>query len=189
MKAIYQTLSAPAKLLLLLALSGCGSDSSTGSPGALPEANGCRSQNSIENIGNENASTGFRALTCPALADYSSDLRERREEVIDNHHKYVELYTMADPDSQADIPEVDFNEEFVVFLHMGEQSSSNHLIQITNVAESEDAITITYETIWPCNNCEVDGALTYPYCFVAIEKTDKTILFDELAVNECWQEE
>ncbi len=191
MTIMYKAFWTPAKLILLLAaysLSGCGSDSTPDTSSTPPEGNHCRTQNSFENMGTEETHPGFTELRCPALAEHTSDITDQQLEVIDNNHQYIERYAMADPNNQTALPDVDFSEKRVVFLHMGEQPSSNHLIQVTEVSESESSITITYEAITPCDDCGADGALTYPYCFIAIEQTDKPIVFNELAVTECWLE-
>lgn len=113
----------------------------------------------------------------------NSDLNlSKRFQVIQDFQVFEYLYqnhVKALMITQPDIPFVDFENEIVLAVFMGEQGSGQYYIKILSIKEYNDYIEVELETIIPGNGCTVTEALTSPVDFVTIPKTDKKIIFKE----------
>ncbi|MCP8899301.1 protease complex subunit PrcB family protein [Gilvimarinus xylanilyticus] len=145
--------------LLLALLVGCGSGSDES-----PEVN-------------------FTRLDCPAVASHTS-YTEPYFDVLTDPHAYRERYLATDLNAQDEAPEVNFETHRVVVLHAGVKSSSGHSIDVINIEDRGEKLQVNYREGEP-QTCGADGALTYPYCFIAIEASDTPVEFSGEVVNSC----
>lgn len=91
--------------------------------------------------------------------------------VIKSHDELVKLYKEL---GWTNIPTIDFSQNNVVALFMGQKNSGGYSIGVRKVTiEDNTAIINTVET-------KPEGmatmALTAPYCIVVIAKTDKVVV-------------
>ncbi len=148
---------------LTLVMAGCGGDGSS----------------SDEPIINT-----FDVITCPAVASYSS-ITKSNLELITNSPRFVELYRGSDLYSQQAQPIIDFDKKSVIGIHLGEKSSSGHQVKVTSLEDKGSKVVVNYEVISPSEGCAVDASLTYPYCFVSIQKSTKPVEFNATKVAKC----
>jgi PrcB C-terminal len=148
---------------LTLVMTGCGGDGSS----------------SDEPIINT-----FDAITCPAVASYSS-ITKSNLELITNSPRFVELYRGSDLYSQQAQPIVDFDKKSVLAIHLGEKPSSGHQVKITSLEDKDSKVIVNYDVISPSEGCAVDASLTYPYCFVSIQKSTKPVEFNATKIAKC----
>lgn len=148
---------------LILIMAGCGGDGSS----------------SDEPIINT-----FDIITCPAVASYSS-ITKSNLELITNSPRFVELYSGSDLYSQQAQPIIDFDKKSVLGIHLGEKPSAGHQVKVTSLEDKGSKVVVNYEVISPSEGCAVDASLTYPYCFVSIQKTTKPVEFNATKVAKC----
>lgn len=126
----------------------------------------------------------FEVIDCPAIATHTL-ITEPNMELINNPHRFVELYLASDLDAQQNEPNIDFEKRSVLSIHLGEKTTSGHEVTITGVEDRDSRILVNYEVVSPSEGCAVDTGLTYPYCFVSIEKTDKTVEYRASNIRKC----
>ena len=126
----------------------------------------------------------FDVITCPAVAN-SSSISKPNTELIVNSHRFVELYLVSDLYSQKTEPIIDFDKKSVLAIHLGEKPSSGHQVKVTSLEDKGSKVVVNYEAISPSEGCVVDASLTYPYCFVSIQKSTKPVEFNATNVAKC----
>lgn len=147
----------------------------------------CATSNSSLYLGENPSGENFQAIACPAISSHMAfDYHELNIEVIDDSHRFIEVYMATDLNSQEEAPELNFDDIQVLAIHLGERPSSNYLVRVTEVVETDDLVSVNYINVSPCESCGADDVMTYPYCFVAIDNTDKEIEFNETEISECW---
>ncbi|MBU2887528.1 protease complex subunit PrcB family protein [Gilvimarinus agarilyticus] len=163
-KHVHRHLLRTSRLTLALLaagmLSACGSDSGAG-----------------------DMSIPFTAIDCPAVSGYTS-YEDPYFAVIDNEHEYRERYLATDLNSQEEAPAVDFSTQQVIVLHAGMKPSGGHFIDVLNIIEKDGALQVNYQEGEP-QTCSANTAIRYPYCFISIEATDKSVTFAGDVVNSC----
>src|SRR4030095_5078565 len=138
--------------------------------------------NSSNKSGSENIK--FDSL---AHGTYSS-IEGKRQVVIRNEKEYQKLWdeVYKDLDQVPRIPDVDMNKYTVIAVFMGSKPSGGYDIKINKVSTNGDKILVQVNEISPGKNCMVTDALTRPYDFVRIPKTDKAAEFKTSSVTkEC----
>lgn len=148
---------------LSMLMAGCGSDSSSSDDPTI---------------------NTFEVIACPEVAN-NSTIKESQIELISSSHRFVELYLTSDLDSQQAEPIIDFEKKSVIAIHLGEKASSGHQVRVTGVEDQGARVMVNYEVIAPSEECAVDTGLTYPYCFISIEKSTKTVDFNAINVARC----
>jgi len=148
---------------LAMLMAGCGGD---GSPSDEPIIN------------------TFDVITCPAVASYSS-ITKPNVELINNSNRFIELYRGSDLYSKTDEPTIDFEKKSVLGINTGEKPSSGHQVKVTSVEDKGSKVIVNYDVISPSEGCAVDMSLTYPYCFVSIQKSTKPVEFNATHVTKC----
>lgn len=123
-------------------------------------------------------------IACPEVAS-QSDFEEALTEHVTDPHRFLELYLGADPQSQDEAPELDFDEIDVLAVLAGTQPSGGHLVYISEVNEQGDDLEVVYVLVSPSSNCAATDQITYPYCFVSIPKVPGHVHFTESRVSAC----
>lgn len=75
-------------------------------------------------------------------------------------------------------PSVDFSKNIVVAAFMGEVSTGGYAINIYDVIDTGDSMTVKIEITQPGPRCIVTQALTQPYHIIEMARTDKQFTFD-----------
>lgn len=126
----------------------------------------------------------FEVIACPAIATHTSIITPNIE-LITNSHRFVEIYLSSDLDSQQDEPTIDFEKKSVIAIHLGEKTTSGHSVTVTKVEDKGSRVVVSYEVVSPSEGCGVDTGLTYPYCFVSINKSTKNVEYNVSNVTRC----
>lgn len=124
----------------------------------------------------------FEVIDCDVA--FATSIEEPVFEAIDSPQRFRELYLATDLNNQDEVPEVNFEDSTVVAIHLGMRPSTGYSAAVTSVQESGTAVMVHYEESTP-GNCGAGAAVTYPYCFVAIEKTDKPVEFEGSETTDC----
>lgn len=144
-------------------LSGCGSD---------------------ESSSDKRVNIPFEIIACPAIA-YQSSITEASVARIQESHLFVERYLASDLNSQEQEPVIDFEKKSVIAIHMGQQASSGYQVLVTEINDNGAQIVVNYKVTAPGSGCNVNTVITYPYCFVSIDRAEKTIVYKESKVSAC----
>ena len=143
----------------LISLMGCGSDSQS------------------------SQDVNFINLDCPGLAS-SSSYTDKMFRVINDPHEYREVYLSTDLDSQNEPPEVNFDTHTVIVLLAGFKPSLGHAIRVENILDEGASLRINFLNSEP-KSCGADGAISYPYCYIAVNKTEKPVEFYGETSDSC----
>ncbi|WP_439510871.1 protease complex subunit PrcB family protein [Marinimicrobium koreense] len=76
-------------------------------------------------------------------------------ELVTNAHRFRELYLAANPDSQDDVPEIDFHERDVIAVLAGRKSSGGHAVYVSEVNERDGDLDVVYTLVSPSSDCAV----------------------------------
>jgi hypothetical protein len=80
-----------------------------------------------------------------------------------------------------DVPEVDFASEMVVVVFSGTKNTGGYNVEITSVDQRENEIIVNYVTDSPPPGAITTQALTQPYHMIAIDASDKEVVFEGAA--------
>ncbi|MFD2532398.1 protease complex subunit PrcB family protein [Gracilimonas halophila] len=78
-----------------------------------------------------------------------------------------------------ELPEVNFNERMVILLMIEGKSTGGYTIDGPQIRLVDDQIVVKYAEVHPGNSCGTTQALTRPYKFISIPKSDKNIKFQK----------
>jgi hypothetical protein len=85
-----------------------------------------------------------------------------------------------------DMPAVNFSNQMVVILNMGEKNNGGYNISVTSVVEKELQLAVYADYISPGPNCLVAEVISYPFTVIAIPQKDKLVAVSKKAVvSEC----
>ncbi len=146
--------------VMAVCLTGCG---------MLIACGGSDSDSSADGLIEES----FTVIDCQIRLRHppSSDIGDGVwEEVVDDAHHFVDVYLSMKPNSQDEIPEIDFNQQHVVALSPGIIHNYGPELIVERIAGDDAMLRIEYGLTSPCI---VGDAYSYPYCLVAIDATDR----------------
>ncbi len=103
-----------------------------------------------------------------------SGISEARREVIKDLASWTRVWAehVSRIIPPLDPPQVDFEKEMVLVTTMGTRSTGGYEIKINNVELGPEALRITVVNRFPLQNEIVTLALTAPFHFVAVNRTD-----------------
>jgi hypothetical protein len=105
----------------------------------------------------------------------------------DSRHEEEMFYIIGDEEAFIDLwvdsleqemVEVDFNENMVLAVFMGEKVSGGYQVEITEVIETDDSIEIMVKETVPGEDDMVTMALTYPGHVIVVKESDKEVIFN-----------
>lgn len=123
-------------------------------------------------------------IACPEYSGHS-DLDENSAENVTNAHRFRELYLAANPNSQDDVPEIDFDERDVIAVIAGRKSSGGHAVYVSEVNERDGDLDVVYTLVSPSSDCAVTTQITYPYCFVSLAKVQGHVHLSGQSISAC----
>lgn len=123
-------------------------------------------------------------IACPEYAG-QSDIDEPLAEHVTHAHRFRELYLSANPNSQDEVPDIDFNERDVIAVLAGRQSSGGHTVYVSEVNEQGGGLDVGYTLVSPSSDCAVTTQITYPYCFVSLAKVQGEVHLSGQSVSAC----
>jgi len=121
----------------------------------------------------EGSNGGFDKDTL-ILIRSNDEMKENWKKLFSN---FVEL---------PDMPTVNFSNQMVVMLNMGEKNNGGYNINVTSVVEKEQQLAVYADYITPGSNCMVAEVISYPFTVIAIPKKDKLVAVNKKPiVSEC----
>lgn len=123
-------------------------------------------------------------IDCPAYAGYS-DIDDSLAEHVTDAHRFRELYLSANPQSQDDVPDIDFNERDVIAVLAGRQPSGGYAVYVSDVNERDGDLDVVYTLVSPSSDCAVTTQIIYPYCFVSLAKVQGQVHLSGQSVSAC----
>ncbi|MFY0483754.1 protease complex subunit PrcB family protein [Flavobacterium sp. PLA-1-15] len=99
---------------------------------------------------------------------------EASYEVIKDEASLKALYQSI---NNEDVPKIDFKNQRVVALFLGQKNSGGHAITIKNVTEKDGKISVEVQKTSPKPGENATMAMTNPYCIAKINST-KEIVFN-----------
>ncbi|WP_257459390.1 protease complex subunit PrcB family protein [Archangium lipolyticum] len=102
---------------------------------------------------------------------------ERAREVIEDAAAFRKAFLDSAHEGMA-VPEVDFSRFVVVAVWMGQQSDCGSGISISSVKETGSRVEVEV-TSSLTGNCPAGDAISYPFCFVKVERVAKPHVFLE----------
>lgn len=86
-----------------------------------------------------------------------------------------------------ELPEINFEERDLILLMLDTKPTGGYGIDHFEVYTSDHQITVQYAERHPGDNCFTTQALTRPYKFISIPKSDKEVKFlkGETVINDC----
>ena len=100
--------------------------------------------------------------------------------VVQNKDGLKTLEVANGNDMPEELLEVDFEKNTLIMVMSGMKNTGGFDIEIENIIEKNDKITVFYKEINPSKDAMLTMALTYPMHAVTIPKTDKEIIFEQM---------
>ncbi len=102
--------------------------------------------------------------------------------VVDDKEKLVEIWnlTMETRKPFPSMPEIDFSKNTVIAVFMGEFATGGYAIEIKDIIEYKDKVTVFVNKTFPEPGSPVTQALSQPYHIVKTKKIYKPIIFEEM---------
>jgi hypothetical protein len=101
------------------------------------------------------------------------DIKEGTRTVLRSEGAYADFWARlhANRSSVPERPEVDFDEQVVVAVVLGERRSGGYTVEIDDVSGTSggDRLQVSYTETVPGDNCVVTLALTSPWVLAAVE--------------------
>ncbi|HEX2792493.1 MAG TPA: protease complex subunit PrcB family protein [Candidatus Paceibacterota bacterium] len=111
-----------------------------------------------------NAPVGFVVID----AGDSANVVERKNYAARDAESFARLWAMAHgTDGTTPLP-VDFDENYVIGVFMGQQPSGGHAIEVSSVTDRGGERVVAVTLTRPGSTCVVTNALTSPYQFVVV---------------------
>ncbi|PCI35328.1 MAG: hypothetical protein COB60_03320 [Flavobacteriaceae bacterium] len=76
-----------------------------------------------------------------------------------------------------EIPTIDFDKQMLIALFMGEKNTGGFSISVEHITESSEKMTVFVKESTPEGMATM--AITSPFCFVLLDKSDKEIVFEK----------
>ena len=77
----------------------------------------------------------------------------------------------------TDLPDVNFNDEMVIAVFQGTQSTGGYAIEITKIVEKKNSLEVFVKETSPSPDSMVTQAFTQPYHIVKVKRVDKEVVF------------
>lgn len=102
--------------------------------------------------------------------------------VIKDKKALNEIYGLISEDRfpELEIPLINFEQEFVVALFLGEKTSGGYSISVEQIMNVNDKVIVIYKIESPKKGEMVTTVMTQPYCIIKMPKTLKEVEFKEV---------
>ena len=133
------------------------------------------------------AANGAQSLSIRSLKKGAfSGIREAKQEVVKNADAWEKLWKQHSTaaGSSDKIPTVDFSKEMVVVATMGTKRTGGYTIEIVDVEAKDKTLRISVKKTSPPPDAMTIQALTAPFHFVAVPKSDLKTEFVEVKPAE-----
>ena len=133
---------------------------------------------SVDNNDNKYAQVYFETLVEDQIGGYD----KVQSLVISDRKSLLEVYGYVNRGRKPgfSIPSIDFSEETVIAVFMGEKTSGGYAVSVESVKEEGEQVIIQIKEIKPGPKDMVTMAITQPFCFVKINRVGKEFVFENL---------
>ena len=126
-----------------------------------------------------NSNSGEKIKFDTIVKGFYSEQKEKEYFVIKDKDSLNQLLAkIMDSSPDADARNVNFNEEMVIGVFMGEKATGGFSIEIIDVLEQKDYIEILIKTDEPDPGQMVTEAITSPYHIIKLKRYDMEFLFN-----------
>jgi PrcB C-terminal len=114
--------------------------------------------------------------------DFIGGLTNTKFMVINNQKALTEVYDLINKSRypKLETPKIAFKKETVIALFLGEKNSGGYAIDVDQVLNKKDKISVIYKVISPKQGEMVTNVMTQPFTIIKIPKTKKEIVFKSL---------
>jgi hypothetical protein len=98
----------------------------------------------------------------------AADMPTRKNYVVGSDTYLKWLWTTAYGADAPDMPGINFDEEYVIGVFAGEQSSGGHGIRVISVTDADTVRMVKIEVTRPGAGCVVTDAITSPYQLIRL---------------------
>jgi len=119
--------------------------------------------------------SGGETAPCRTVARGAlSGITRARQEVIKDKTGWEKTWAQhsRNEGARGKIPEIDFTKEMVVLVTMGQKNTGGYAIDIVQVEAADKRLKISVSRKSPPRGAMVTQALTAPFHFVAVPKSD-----------------
>lgn len=130
-----------------------------------------------ENI-NKSQETAFEVI----LESVTDGKKEKSLEIIDDNCKLEAIYSLINLtiEPKHQLPKIDFDNQIVVALFLGEKNSGGYHIVPVEVVNIDNKTIVNYKEVTPGPRDMVTMSLTQPFCLIKILNPKKEIEFNKL---------
>jgi hypothetical protein len=124
----------------------------------------------------------------PYSYTYNSSLREPQRSVIRDRAAWQELWSAMwrGHSPPPPIPDIDFSQEMVVVVALGERPTGGFSIFVESASESPSGVAVRVRSVSPGSSCGTTQALTQPADIGRLPRRDGPVTFaEQTAVEEC----
>jgi PrcB C-terminal len=102
--------------------------------------------------------------------------------VIEDNKSLTEVFNLLNKSRlpELEIPAINFKEELVIALFLGEKNSGGYAITVEQVLDKNNKVYIVYNVESPKTGDMVASVMTQPFSIIKIPKTAKEIVFEEM---------
>jgi len=115
------------------------------------------------------------------VSSSQSNIEEPQRKIIKDQEELQTLFAEINKTRKPGIPipEVDFNQEIVAFVNLGQTSTGGFTVAVKNIEKTEDEVIIHIGGTSPKPKDNVTMALTTPFTLVKLNKQNLPIVFDK----------
>lgn len=135
----------------------------------------CKSNQTISPTVSESQIIPFVELSAGLNGDFS----EKTNKIITNQNEYNATWTAAFSrfSDQPKPAKIDFENQLILLVTMGEKNSGGYTIKIDSIEENEKTIVVTILETSPGKSCITTSMMTYPYQIVGLKNSTKEVIF------------
>jgi len=127
---------------------------------------------SAKNIGDSPESQDFTTIS----RGQASSISDQRQLVIRDEQGLKDIWQQID--DAGSLPEIDFEDNMVIAVFMGERPTGGYGIEIESIDAYAGSITVNVVETEPGPDDLTTQALTYPYHIVTTGNTDGIVAFE-----------
>lgn len=123
--------------------------------------------------------TAFLISGCTIIKLEEEKLQDLEYTIVteDQQPEVVQMLIQESKEENMKVSYTDQGTSYIV-VGYGEQKTSGYSVEVLDVYETENTIYINTNLLGPSSNEEVADSATYPYIVIAIDETEKPIVYD-----------
>jgi len=131
---------------------------------------------STKNITEKTTNVNFKEIINETQGGYNTAKFLVIKEEQSTLEAYMQINKIRKPGFET--PSINYKKQMVLALFMGQKSSGGYGISVNHIQESNSIITVFVNERKP--EVMATMAITSPFCFVVMKKSDKKIVFEKI---------